>query len=283
MRSLLTAAVFTFFTAGVSAQAPDAPNEFQKLPWIAGPGVGQIADEASIKLSDQLMFLGEQGTRRFLELLGNPPRSNHYAIVPNDGSDWFAVFSFSGEGYVKDSEKLDADALLAAIKESDGPGNEERKRLGMSPMYTDGWQVAPHYDATTQRLEWGVRLRDDNGNMTVNYATRLLGRNGVMSAILVTDPASLEKDRVAFNQALAGFQYNAGKTYAEFTEGDKVAAYGLGALVLGGAAAAAAKSGAGKAIFKGLGIAILAGAAGAWALVKKLFGRRRESVTVRSE
>jgi uncharacterized membrane-anchored protein len=283
MKQLLAACLLVS-TAALTPVLAQGTDEFAKLPWVSGPEFGKIADQATIKLADKYMFLGADGTSRFLELTGNPPRPNHYLILPRaEGANWWAVFHFSPEGYVKDDEKLDADALLKSLKASDGPGNEERKRLGMSPLYTDGWEVPPHYDAATKRLEWGVRVRDDKGAMAVNYSSRLLGRDGVVAAILVTDPVNLAKDRVAFNAALTGFDFNGGKRYAEFRDGDKVAAYGLGALVLGGAAAAAAKTGAGKAIFKGLGVAILAGAAAAWAFLKRLFARRRESTTASGE
>jgi len=88
---------------------------------------------------------------------------------------------------LKDDEKIDPDSLLKTMQSSDGPGNDERKRLGMEALYTDGWQVLPHYDLQTKRLEWGVRLRTARGGQVINYTTRLLGRTGVMSAILVSD------------------------------------------------------------------------------------------------
>lgn len=280
MRKLLAALLLGMMSIAASAQSDNA-EALRNLPWVQGPEKGQIATQAAIKLDDKLLFLGEQGTSKFLQLAGNPPRPNHYLIYPRaDNEGWWAVFHFSPEGYIKDDEKLDAAALLKSMKESDGPSNEERQRLGMPALYTDGWEVAPHYDPVTKRLEWGVRLRDAKGEVTVNYSTRILGREGSMAAILVTDPASLQKDRQSFNAALAGFEYNSGKRYAEFREGDKVAAYGLGALVLGGAAAAAAKSGAGKALFKGLWIAIIAGGAAVLGLAKKLLGRRKDSTTV---
>ena len=112
------------------------------------------------------------------------------------------------------------------------PGNAERKRLGMSPIYTDGWHVPPHYDSDTKRLEWGMRLRDEKGGMHVNYTSRLLGRSGVMSAVLVSSPQTLNADMKEFNSALAGYQFNAGEQYAEFKSGDKIAEYGLGPLIV---------------------------------------------------
>jgi uncharacterized membrane-anchored protein len=247
-------------------------QELQKLAWQKGPGEGVIGARAKIQIPAGYSFLDDKNTRRFLELMGNPPRDNHYLIAPAN-LDWFAVFMFEPVGYVKDDEKIDADKLLETLKKSDETGNAERKRLGMQPIYTDGWHVPPHYDAGTKRLEWGMRLRDDRGGLHVNYTSRLLGRSGVMSAILVSSPQTLNEDMKAFNTALAGYDFVPGEKYAEFKSGDKVAEYGLAALVVGAGAAAAAKMG----LLKFLGkfwYLILAAAALAWGAIRKLFARK---------
>lgn len=271
------AVVLPFVAAGAQAQQPRDANyimqELQKLAWQRGPGDGAIAGKAKIKIPDGFAFLDERNTRRFLELMGNPPRDGHYMIAPAK-LDWFAVFSFDAIGYVKDDEKIDADALLKSLKDSDERGNEERRRLGMSAIFTDGWHVPPHYDSATKRLEWGLRLRDEKGRMNVNYTSRLLGRTGVMSAVLVTSPQTLNDDMKVFNGALNGFEFIAGEKYAEFKSGDKIAEYGLAALVVGGAAAAAAKSGLLKSLGKFLWVIIGGGIAGGWAFLKRLFGRK---------
>ncbi|HUK03939.1 MAG TPA: DUF2167 domain-containing protein [Burkholderiales bacterium] len=261
------------------AQAQRDPNqilqELQTLGWQKGPGEGVVAGKAKLTIPEGYAFLDDKNTRRFLEIMGNPPRDGHYLIAPAN-LDWFAVFSFDPVGYVKDDEKIDADALLKSLKESDGPGNEERKRLGMRAVYTDGWHVPPHYDASTKRLEWGVRLRNEQGRMNVNYTSRLLGRTGVMSAVLVCSIQALDADVKAFNAMLAGYEFNPGERYAEFKSGDKVAEYGLAALVLGGAAAAAAKAGWLKFLGK-FWVAIVAALAAAWGFVKRLFFGRKET------
>ena len=64
-----------------------------------------------------------------------------------------------------------------------------------------------------------------------------------MSATLVSDPTSLSRDVVDFKRSLEGFTYVSGEKYSEFKSGDKIAAYGLGALIVGGAAALATKKG----------------------------------------
>lgn len=242
--------------------------EMKKLAWQNGPADGRIGDKATIRVPQGYVFLDERNTSRFLELTGNPPRDGHYLYAPQS-LEWFAVFAFDDSGYVKDDEKIDADELLATLKRSDGPANEERKRLGMGALYTEGWQVAPHYDSDTRRLEWGMRLRTERGHYVVNYSSRLLGRTGVMRAILVSDPDSLEADMLRFKVALKDFAYVQGERYSEFKPGDKVAAYGLGALIVGGAAAVATKKGfwgalvaflvAAKKLVAGLVVAALAG------------------------
>ena len=276
LRVLLLSLLVAAWPAQAQKPQPEANTiiqELQKLAWQRGPSEGAIAGKAKIKIPEGYAFLDDRNTRRFIELMGNPPRDNHYMIAPA-ALDWFAVFSFDAVGYVKDDEKIDADALLKSLREGDERGNEERKRLGMSAIFTDGWHVPPHYDAQTKRLEWGLRLRDDKGRTNVNYTSRLLGRTGVMSAVLVTSPNTLDEDMKAFNAALKGYEFVAGEKYAEFKSGDKIAEYGLAALVVGGAAAAAAKSGLLKSLGKFLWVIIGGAIAGGWALLRKLFGRK---------
>ena len=275
--SRLLLLVLALAAGAVQAQGEPARiiEELKKLAWHKGPAEGKIAARATIQVPPGYAFLDARNTRRFLELMGNPPRDGHYLIAP-DSLDWFAVFSFDEVGYVKDDEKIDAEALLKSLKEGDARGNEERKRLGMQPIYTDGWHVAPHYDAATKRLEWGMRLRDERGGQFVNYTSRLLGRSGVMSAVLVSSPQALNEDMKSFNRTLQGYDFVPGEKYAEFKSGDKMAEYGLAALVVGGAAAAAAKTGILKTVGKFLWVIVAGGFYAVWAFFKRMMGRRNE-------
>lgn len=264
----------------VWAQTPSPQQEaLDKLQWQVGPTSADITARAKMTVPEGYVFLGEADTSKFLEINGNPPRNGHYMVGPKS-LQWFAVFSFEESGYVKDDEKIDPDALLQSLQESDGPGNEERKRLGMESIYTDGWQVAPHYDTQSKHLEWGVRLRTEDGKSLVNYTSRLLGRKGVMSAVLVSSPQTLAQDTSDFKQVLGGYAFQSGEKYTEFTQGDRVAEYGLAALVLGGAAAVATKKGlwgviggflaAFWKVIAGLAVAAVAG-------FKSLFSKKKDS------
>jgi uncharacterized membrane-anchored protein len=258
------------------SQAPDnadqVARELRALNWQRGPTDARIGASATIKVKEGQAFLDAPNTRRFLELNQNPGRDNRYTLVAQDLA-WFAVFWFEDTGYIKDDEKLDPAALLKSLQESDTPANEERKRLGMRPLHTDGWQVPPHYDLATRRLEWAVRLRGDDGRATVNYTIRILGRRGVMHTTLVTDPATIDRAIADFKTALTGYDFVSGERYAEWRSGDRVAEYGLAALVLGGAAVVATKSGFAKALGKFLILGAVAVGGAALAFVRKLFRR----------
>ena len=94
-----------------------------------------------------------------------------------------------------------------------------------------------------------------------------MGRRGVMRVTLVVDPDDFGVTLSTYKQCMDNFSYKVGNSYAEYREGDKTAKYGLTALVAGGAAAVAVKSGFAKYIGK-LFIFI---AIGALAFIKKLF------------
>ena len=260
----------------VPAAVPTDPEEIRRemgaLAWQRGPTDGRIGTVATLKIAEGQAFLDGPNTRRFLELNQNPPRDNHYTLVGGKGS-WFAVFYFESSGYVKDDEKLDADELLKSLQATDEPSNKERTRLGMPPIHTVGWHVPPHYDLASKQLEWGLRLRTEDNHPIVNYTIRLLGRRGVVHATLVSDPAHLDRDIGDFRTALANYAFIEGERYSEFRVGDRVAEYGLAALVLGGAAAVATKTGFGKAIIKFVVIGVVALGSAIAAFFRKFFRR----------
>jgi uncharacterized membrane-anchored protein len=132
--------------------------------------------------------------------------------------------------------------------------------INREPKRVDGWFFKPQYDKEKKLLEWAFLLRNAKTQApVVNYYTRILGRTGVMSILLVSRPEDMNASITDFKQKLNGFEFNAGEKYTEFKQGDKVAEYGLAALILGGAAAVATK--------KGFWAALLGFFAAAWKFV----------------
>ena len=120
--------------------------------------------------------------------------------------------------------------------------NEARQERGTPPIRIVGWHVAPNYNDITKNLEWSVEA-ESGGEKFVNYNVRLLGRKGVTKVTLIEDRTHVDATLPLFREILRSHQYSGGESYAEYRQGDRIAQYGLGALVLGGAAAAAAKFG----------------------------------------
>jgi uncharacterized membrane-anchored protein len=271
-------------TAVPAAAQDSSDNAFSKIPWEKGPVLGKLGDEAQVAVPDGCLFTEGEGTRQYLELTQNPVNGDERGTVfcrlvdakGETESTWFAVFEFDGSGYVKDDDKdsLDADAILASLQEGNKHGNRERKKHGWDAIYLDGWQRSPYYDQQTNNLTWATRLHDDSDGKTLNHSVRLLGRGGVMSVDLVVSPEYYDRALPAFNTMIGGFRYQTGHSYAEWRKGDKVAAYGLTALVAGGAGVALVKTG----LLQKFGKAIILALAGAAAAIKKFFfGKDKDS------
>ena len=238
------------------AEQDSARAQMQKklaeLHWVNGPQKVQLFGNASLQVPADYVFLDQADTAKLQALQHNLGSGSEYFFAPKKGG-WEVFFSYSGDGYVKDDEKIDAAALLKNIEENTAAGNKARREKGWDEMQVVGWQTPPHYDSQTNHLEWAIDGKDMRTNdVVVNFNTRILGRGGVMSAVLVSSPDELNESIAEFKEALAGFEYLPGQRYAEYKPGDKIAKYGLAALITGGAAAIAVKTGLWKVILGGL-------------------------------
>jgi uncharacterized membrane-anchored protein len=236
--------------AVIVALAPPAyaaeQEEFKisSLNWIKGPTKADMKGIAGIDVPKDYMFVDGNGARKLMEVMGNFTSGSEVGLLAPTGMVWFAIFRFSDDGYVKDDDKdkLNADKILRSIREGTEDANKERKRRGWPTMKVVGWQQEPAYNEATHNLEWAV-IGESEGDRVINYNTRILGRRGVMEVKLVVGSDELEANLPAYKQLVGTFDYKAGERYAEYKQGDKLAKYGLTALVAGGAVAVAAKTG----------------------------------------
>lgn len=250
--AVLLASLLLPFSA--PAQQQDAAPKV-KIDWQDGPTVGKLGDIAEIKVPEGYRFAGADGARKFLELTQNPPSGGELGVLIPERKDndenigfWFVIFEFNDIGYVKDDdrEKLDADNLLKGLQTNTEEGNKERARRGWPAYNIDGWFKPPFYDVSTKNLTWATRghsLESGKEEKSVNYSVRILGRRGTVDVDLVLGPDAVSTVLPRFTEVLQGFSFKAGHSYAEFRPGDKVAEYGLAALVAGGATAVALKTG----------------------------------------
>lgn len=259
--------------APARAQQEPAGEAPPRLDWKPGPLLATIGDDlAEIDVPQGFVFLDRPGTAQLMELTGNPVDGSEVATVaPAEGGGWFLLFEWADIGWVDDSEKdaLDADAMLASLREGNEAANEERKKRGWATLELVGWKEPPHYDAETNNLTWSIEGQSE-GQAVLNRLVKLLGRRGVMSATLVGSPEELVGATPQVETLLAGYRFRPGHSYAEYIPGtDTAAKVGLTALVVGGGAAALAKSGLLAKFWKPIALGAVALLAGA----RRLFGR----------
>jgi uncharacterized membrane-anchored protein len=237
----------------VPATSPAAPtpddlkknNPIEKLGWVKGPGSGDLQGRAFVRFPAEFRFVGAKDTGKLLELAGNQTDGTEIGALEHQADGWWVIFEFEEVGYVKDDEKKDlkADELLASFQRGAVADNKRRQEAGLPPLNVVGWHTPPNYNDETKNLEWAVIL-ESQGEQSINHNVRLLGRKGVTKVTLVLDDLkAIDATLPKFRALLKDFAYTSGENYAEYKEGDKVAKYGLSALVLGGAAAGAYKLG----------------------------------------
>jgi len=266
------------------ASSPDPEKILSSLHFKTGE-VALGGGVAKVALPAGYGYLDPADSKKVIvDLWGNPPEvADCLGIVAPtsvslaDPGHWAVVFDWSEEGYVKDddAEKINFDDLLKQMQAAVKEHNAERVKQGYDPVELLGWAVAPRYDRASHKLYWAKKLKfGDSEHVTLNYCIRALGRRGVLEMNVVGSLDQLDDIVRATPELLGMVDFLQGQRYVDFNPStDKVAAYGLAALVAG---AVAAKAG----LLKGLWLLILAakkfiiiGAIALVAFFRKAIGR----------
>ena len=290
MKSIVRLLAVFALIAGFDAAAQDnaVPKEALQLIDSLHYRSGKInvdAAHAALNLNAEFRFLDAADAQKVLsELWGNPPDDKVLGmLVPvaaplsDPKKSWAVVITYKNEGYVsdKDAAGIDYDAMLKEMQEGTAEANAERKRLGYPEVQLVGWATKPHYDASTNKLYWAKELAFGGGREhALNYDIRVLGRGGYLSLNAVAGMNQLHQIEGEMQKVLALTEFDAGQRYSDFNAStDKVAAYGIAALVAG---AIAAKAG----LFAKLFVLLLAfkkfaivGVIAVAAAVRKFFAR----------
>jgi uncharacterized membrane-anchored protein len=249
-------------------------------------GEVQVAGgKATLQVPEAFRFLPAADAQRVLEgPWGNPPDADVLGmLVPADVSPidpergWGVVVTYEDIGHVDDADAagIDYDDLLRQMQAAQTENNAQRREKGFSAVELRGWAEPPHYDAAARKLYWAMQVNFGGPDDTLNYAIRVLGREGVLELNAVAGMHQLAQIKPAMEQVVEFASFNPGNRYADYDEDtDKLATYGVGGLIAGGLVAS--KTG----LLKGLWLALLAGkkfvVIGLVALgvgLKKLFGR----------
>jgi uncharacterized membrane-anchored protein len=249
------------------SQEANREQEIEKieagLKWVTGRVV--LGNNlAEVNLSSDFRYLGPEDARKVIvDLWGNPPaRGDSLGMIcPADiglreSGSWAVVFTYREDGYVKDDDaaKINYDDMLKQMQEAVQRENEDRVKQNFPKVELVGWAASPRYDHETHKLYWAKEFAFASGTVhTLNYDVRVLGRKGVLAINAVASMNQLDAIQERMPEIIAMVNFLPGNRYTDYQQGnDKVATYGLAALILGGVAAKAG-------LFKGLIVLILAG------------------------
>lgn len=217
---------------------------------------------ASLQLNKEFYYLSPGDTERVLtEGWGNPPGFKTLgmivpaAVSPLADNGWGVIISYRNDGHISDDDaaKIDYADLLTQMQADDEEDNKERRDAGYAGVRLLGWAEPPSYDQATHKMYWARELKaDDASQTTLNYSIRVLGREGVLELNAVAAMADLQTIKQETPKILAFTNFTDGNRYADYDSStDKLAPYGLAALVAGGIAAKAG-------LFAKIGVALLA-------------------------
>lgn len=217
---------------------------------------------------------------------GNPPGAKTLGmIVPADvnllsSAGWGVVVTYDKDGHVKDddADKINYADLLKEIQESMLENNKSRKEQGYAPMTLVGWAEQPSYDKSQHKLFWAKELHTEGDNENgLNYNIRVLGREGVLVLNAVSGMNQIAQVKTEMKKVTAFTEFTQGNRYTDFNAStDKVAEYGIAALVADGVAAKLGFFGKIFAVLLALKKFILIGVAAIGSCIYKLLGRKRE-------
>jgi uncharacterized membrane-anchored protein len=277
---LLAACALAAPTATFAGDEKGAAAEYR---FEDGPKKLALGHDLELALPEGFRYLDPKQSRQVLEKMGNFHNESILGIVvpADEKKDYFVTIDYADEGFVKDDDEIDKDAILDAMKEGQEEANKERVRRGFEPLVLDGWAEPPSYDKASHHLVWALRLHDSKAE-SINFPTRILGRKGYVRVNLVCGPENFAASKADMPQLLAATAFAKGAQYGDFNPStDKVAEVGLVALITGGVALKLVKVG----LLAKFWSVIVAGAlalkkalvllvVGALALVRRLFRRK---------
>ncbi len=258
MKGVVQTIIFSFFALlSLSIYSQEAQelseDDKQYVAWAKSvmeklkPQTGNIQlpnGVAELEVPEDYYYLDPAQAEIVLsEVWGNPPGQPTLGILfpagktPFDPDAWAVTIEYENEGHVEDDDaaEIDYDDLLSSMKDDTRASNQYRVEQGYPPVELVGWAARPYYDQQAHKLHWAKEIKfGESQDNTLNYNIRVLGREGVLVLNFIAGMNQLSEINQRLNSVLQIANFKEGHKYSDFDPSvDKVAAYGLGALVAG--------------------------------------------------
>lgn len=282
MKAVVAAALLCLLAAGgARAQMTheQREEEIQKLRWERGGTHRLHGSDATLSVPDDHMVVLGADAIRFEELIGNHHMVKGLEAVTVNGAEEQVLLQYVEEGYVSldDWSDIDAKTMLDSISEHTEGQNAERIRDGIEPLHIVGWIEEPALDRMTKTVYWAIAARQGNHGV-VNARALRLGRHGFELLTCVGTGDDFRPVIGDLDLMLRSFDFEPGSRYADFTAGDKMAAYSIGGLIATLAGAKLVKAAAAGGLFlffKKIAIFIVAGAIAALVKLRSVLRRNK--------
>ncbi len=228
-------------------------EEQQYMDWAKGvwetldkqTGTIQLSGTgASLEVPETFYYLNSKDAETVLvDVWGNPPGQNVIGMLfpadltPFDPESWAVTIEYEEDGYVSDddAEEIDYNDLLKQMKDDTKAASKERLDAGYEAIELVGWAAPPYYDQQAHKLHWAKEIKfGDSADHTLNYNIRVLGRKGVLVLNFIAGMHQKPLIDENLETVLALADFDQGSRYNDFNpEVDRIAAYGIGALVAG--------------------------------------------------
>jgi uncharacterized membrane-anchored protein len=309
MRSIMTMATSGIALVCISttvslAQEPQAPlrnaevfkREMQQMKWYVNTTITLPASNARLVVPNNYGAILGHDAQRLDEIVNGRSAENastSEAAVLSGDMKAQTDFTFVKSGYISDDDwnTLDANALLRSVSEQTEDQNKERRIERLPELHVVKWLQQPSYDHITHTAFWAIEATDSNGGDVANATAIKLGRDGFERLTTISDMRDYVAIGGPLDLMLRSFSFSAGDGYEEHRSTDKVAGFGIAALVgalVGAKAVKVAAAGGLALFFKPILALFLALLSKAWVLLlapfvflKSIISRgRRKNVVV---
>lgn len=243
MRKLYTLiAVWLVLSVGVVAQAENSgfpqtqeaiDEEIINLPWeYELQGYSMENSKSTFELSEGFALLRGDAARRFDFLTQGMEDPDTEALIYNQDTEIQLIFNYYPEGYVslEDWGDLDADDLLKEISANTESDNTERAKNNISSLKIGGWLQKPRLNKDSNSVSWVFDVVDGEERY-VNAISIKLGRKGYEKITWVSSYDNYLKSMDLMVSLVNQQKFDRGSRYADFSMGDKIAAFGIASLV----------------------------------------------------
>lgn len=240
---------------------------------------------AELTVPDSFYYLSPADAEKILvQVWGNPPGAGIDTLgmifpsgtAPFDQDSWGVTIEYEEDGYVsdEDADEIDYDKLLSQMKQESAESSRQRVQQGYESVELIGWASRPFYDKNSHKLYWAKEIKFGEQEInTLNYNIRVLGRGGVLVLNFIAGMDQKQLIDSQLDTVLSLAEFNQGSRYEDFDPSiDKVAAYGIGALVAGKVVAKTGLLAAALIFLKKFGVLAVVGIG---ALLGKVFRRSK--------